>query len=152
MGRDAAEDLAQETLVVLEEKYRHVNPIEELLPLALQIVRFKMGALRRKTVRRGEYTSISVDDVPLPDHAAGPELVFERSEMRERLRSAIGEMEERCREMFRMKLEGMGFEEIRRALGVQSINTIYTWDFRCRQKLLERLGGSWDGSGEGRKQ
>ena len=152
MGRDAAEDLAQETLVVLEEKYRHVNRVEELLPLALQIVRFKIGALRRKTARRGEYTVVSVDDVPLPDHAAGPALIFERNQTRERLRKAIGEMEERCRQMFRMKLEGMNFEEIRRALGVRSINTIYTWDFRCRQKLLERLGGSWDGSGEGRLQ
>lgn len=147
MGRDTAEDLAQETLVVLEEKYRQISRIEELLPLALQIVRFKMGAQRRKAARRGEYTAVSVDDVPLPDHAAGPALLFERNQMRERLRKAIGEMEERCRHMFRMKLEGMNFEEIRAALGAHSINTIYTWDFRCRQKLLERLGGSWDGEG-----
>ena len=69
MGRDVAEDLAQETLVVLEEKYRHVGRVEELLPLSLQIVRLKMSALRRKTVRRGEYTSISVEDTPLPDGA-----------------------------------------------------------------------------------
>jgi len=31
-------------------------------------------------------------------------------------------------------------------LDVHSINTIYTWDFRCRKKLLEKLGGSWDDS------
>ncbi len=147
MGRDMAEDLAQETLLVLEEKYRQVNRIEELLPLALQIVRFKMGALRRKTARRGEYTSVSVDDVPLPDRADGPAALVERHQMRERLRKAIGEMEDRCRQMFRMKLEGMTFEQIRTALGVHSINTIYTWDSRCRQKLLERMGGSWDGEG-----
>jgi len=145
MGRDAAEDLAQETLVVLEEKYRHVNGIEELLPLSLQIVRFKMSALRRKTARRGEYTSVSVDDLPLPDGADGPALALERRQMGERLRAAIAEMEDRCRDLFRMKLEGRNFEEIRQALGVRSINTIYTWDFRCRQKLLERMGGSWDG-------
>jgi RNA polymerase sigma-70 factor (ECF subfamily) len=68
--------------------------------------------------------------------------------MRERLRKAVGEMEERCRDMFRMKLEGRSFEEIRKILGVHSINTIYTWDFRCRKKLLEKLGGSWTGSGK----
>jgi hypothetical protein len=44
--------------------------------------------------------------------------------------------------MFRMKLQGRSFEEIREALGVRSINTIYTWDFRCRQKLLEKMGGN----------
>lgn len=145
MGRDVAEDLAQETLVVLEEKYPHVDRLEELLPLSLQIVRFKMGSLRRKTARRGEYTSVSVDEVPLPDEAADPAQAFERNQMRERLRKALGELEERCREMFRMKLEGKSFEEIREALGVHSINTIYTWDFRCRKKLLEKLGGSWEG-------
>lgn len=147
MGRDVAEDLAQETLVVLEEKYPQVGRLEELLPLALQITRFKMGALRRKTARRGEYTSISVEDTPLPDGAADPEQECERNQLRERLTKAIGEMEDRCREMFRMKLEGKTFDEIRTALGAHSINTVYTWDFRCRQKLLEKLGGSWDGRG-----
>jgi RNA polymerase sigma-70 factor (ECF subfamily) len=141
MGRDVAEDLAQETLVVLEEKYRHVERLEELLPLSLQIVRLKMGALRRKTVRRGEYTSISVEDTPLRDGTANPLQEFERNHLRARLIEAIGEMEGRCREMFRMKLAGKNFEEIRQALDVQSINTIYTWDFRCRKKLLDKLGG-----------
>ena len=150
MGRDVAEDLAQETLVVLEEKYRNVERLEELLPLCLQIVRIKISALRRKTVRRGEYTSISVEETPLPDGATDPAQEFERNQLRARLIEAIGEMEVRCREMFRMKLEGKSFEEIRQALEVHSINTIYTWDFRCRKKLLERLGGSRD-DGRGRE-
>jgi len=137
-------------MVVLEEKYTHVEHLEELLPLSLQIVRLKIGALRRKTARRGEYTSISVEDTPLPDGAADPSQQFERNQLRERLTKAIGEMEDRCREMFRMKLEGMSFEEIRESLGVPSINTIYTWDFRCRKKLLESLGGGWDGSSKER--
>ena len=148
MGRDVAEDLAQETLVVLEEKYPQVERLEELLPLSLQIVRLKMGALRRKTARRGEYTSVSVEDIPLRDGAADPAQEFARNQLQERLLHAIGEMEERCREMFRMKLEGKTFEEIRQALESPSINTIYTWDSRCRKKLLEKLGGSWD-AGEG---
>ena len=131
---------------MLEEKYRNVERLEELLPLSLQIVRLKISALRRKTVRRGEYTSISVEDTPLPDGAPDPAQEFERNQLRARLIEAIGEMEVRCREMFRMKLEGKSFEEIRQALDVQSINTIYTWDFRCRKKLLERLGGSRDDS------
>ena len=53
--------------------------------------------------------------------------------------------EGRCREMFRMKLEGKSFEQIRQALDARSINTIYTWDSRCRKKLLEKLGGKWEG-------
>jgi RNA polymerase sigma-70 factor (ECF subfamily) len=29
-------------------------------------------------------------------------------------------------------------------MGAGSINTVYTWDFRCRQHLLELMGGSWE--------
>jgi RNA polymerase sigma-70 factor (ECF subfamily) len=27
---------------------------------------------------------------------------------------------------------------------VGSINTVYTWDFRCRKNLLELMGGNWE--------
>ena len=29
-------------------------------------------------------------------------------------------------------------------MGAQSINTVYTWDFRCRKHLLELMGGDWE--------
>src|SRR6185369_11978527 len=56
ISRDVAEDLAQEVLMLLHEKYAHLERPEDLLPLSLQIVRFKIMSLRRKAVRRGEYT------------------------------------------------------------------------------------------------
>src|SRR5438876_11148821 len=85
IARDIAEDLAQEVLVLLHEKYSHVTRLEELLPLSFQIVRFKMVSLRRKAARRGVYTRVSVEDIQLPD--VGAELVarLERKQMSERL-------------------------------------------------------------------
>src|ERR1051326_6752309 len=71
ISRDVAEDLAQEVLMLLHEKYPHLETPEELLPLSLQIVRFKIMSLRRKAVRRGEYNQVSVTEVPLPDREAG---------------------------------------------------------------------------------
>ena len=56
----------------------------------------------------------------------------------------LGELGERCRELFRLKLEGYTFAEIQARLKVTTLNTLYTWDFRCRKQLLERLGGTWD--------
>jgi len=53
-------------------------------------------------------------------------------------------MGERCRELFRLKLQGRTFAEIQQLLGAASLNTVYTWDHRCRKQLLEALGGSWD--------
>src|SRR5262249_38317775 len=62
LSRDAAEDLAQEVLILLHEKYPHVEGADELLPLSLKIMRFKMIAWRRKTARRGEFNPVSIDD------------------------------------------------------------------------------------------
>jgi RNA polymerase sigma-70 factor, ECF subfamily len=144
VGRETAEDLAQEALLVLHQKYRHLDRLEDLLPLSLQIVRFKMAAAVRKAVRRGEHTQVSVDDVPPPDDRYNPLTYVERIEMLDRLAAMLAGMEARCQELFRMKLQGRSFAEIRERMGAKSINTIYTWDFRCRKQLLERMGGSWE--------
>ena len=144
IARDVAEDLAQEVLVVLHDKYSHVDGLDELLPLSMQIMRFKMVALRRKLVRRGETGAVSVDDIQLPDRTADPEVEVGRREMLDRIAGAMSRMGDRCRELFRLKLLGRTYAEIQRELGAASINTVYTWDSRCRRELLERVGGSWE--------
>lgn len=141
---DTAEDLAQEVLILLHQKYAHLDRIEDLLPVAFEILRFKMMAQRRKSVRRGEYNRLSLDDVALPDPALDPAAAAERREMRARLIKAIGQLGERCRSILAMKLEGKSFIEIQQTLGAASLNTIYTWDFRCRKQLLELMGGTWE--------
>ena len=144
MQRDIAEDVAQETLLLLEEKYPHITELPDLFPLSFQIVRFKMMSVRRKTERRGEYSQVSVDDIPLPDPRSNPATAFERKQMLERLTAAIGQLGSRCRELIRWKLDGKTFAEIQALSKAASINTVYTWDFRCRQRLLELLGGHWE--------
>jgi RNA polymerase sigma-70 factor (ECF subfamily) len=44
-----------------------------------------------------------------------------------------------------LKLHGLSFIDIQKQLKVGSLNTLYTWDFRCRKQLLERLGPDWAG-------
>ncbi len=134
--------------MLLHEKYAHVDRLEELLPLSLKILRFKMMAVHRKAERRGERGSISVDDVQVPDLGPDPGAYLERKEMLERLRSAMGRLCARCQELMRLKLEGNSFAEIQKRMGAGSINTVYTWDFRCRKELLVLLGGSWEGHRE----
>lgn len=141
---DIAEDLAQEVLILLHEKYNRVERLEELVPLALQIARFKIMSQRRKSQRHGEYTQASVTDIQLPDLEADPATLLERKMMLERLTGAVAQLGDRCRELMRLKLEGKNFGEIQKRMGAQSINTVYTWDFRCRQQLLELMGGDWE--------
>jgi RNA polymerase sigma-70 factor (ECF subfamily) len=140
LQRDAAEDLAQEVLLVLHEKYAALDRVEDLLPLSLEIARFKIMGARRKTVRRGEHTQVSVDDLPLASDAADPFDQAARRQRMERLEAALGALGDRCRQLFRLKLQGFTFPEIQKRLGVASLNTLYTWDFRCRRQLIERLG------------
>ena len=144
MGRDIAEDLAQEVLIVLQEKYPQVTELADLLPLSLQIVRFKMAGARRKSIRRGEPGQVSVEDLQLAAQTASPEEQAHRQESIERLTVAVQKLGERCREIFRLKLLGRSFAEIQEHFGAASINTIYTWDARCRKNLLDLLGGKWD--------
>ncbi len=129
--------------MVLHEKYPALDRVEDLLPLSLEIARFKIMAARRKVSRRGENTQVSVDDLPLPSKEASPFEQASRNEDVERLEAAMLELGDRCREIFRLKLEGLNFPDIQKRLQVDSLNTIYTWDFRCRKQLLEKLGGTW---------
>ena len=141
---DAAEDLAQEVLMLLHEKYAHLDAIEDLLPLSLQIVRYKIMSYRRKAARRGEYSQVSVTDIPLPDPDANPADQMERREMLDRLARAISQLGDRCRQLMRLKLQGMTFPEIQKTMQASAINTVYTWDHRCRKHLLELMGGDWE--------
>ncbi len=142
--REAAEDLTQDVLMVLHEKYPYVKELTELVPLSFQILRFKMLDSQRKTLRRGEYNQESVDDHPLVDPGDDPAMQAEQKERVTQLIAALQQLGERCQKLFRLKLEGHTFPEIMQILGEHSINTIYTWDSRCRKQLLTLMGGKWE--------
>lgn len=125
---------------MLEDRYPAVSEADELLPLSLQIVRFKVMAARRKIVRRGEHTQVSVDDLPLASAGASPLRTTEQRELLDRMVVTLRSLGPRCKELMRYKLQGRTFPEIQARMGAASINTVYTWDFRCRKELLERMG------------
>ena len=144
VSREHAEDLTQEVLVVLHEKYPAVTDLTELVPLAFQILRFKMLDAHRKAFRRGEYNQESVEELPLADPGDDPATQLDQQQRVNRLLAAIMQLGERCRELFKWKLEGKTFPEIQKIMEQQSINTIYTWDLRCRKQLLAAMNGSWE--------
>jgi len=144
VSRAQAEDLTQEALMVLHEKYPHVADLTDLVPLAFQVLRFKMLDAHRKSLRRGEYNQESVDDLPLAEPGDDPMVQLDQKQRVDRLLAAMAQLGERCRELFRWKLEGKSFPEIQKLMRQTSINTIYTWDLRCRKQLLALMGGSWE--------
>jgi RNA polymerase sigma-70 factor (ECF subfamily) len=144
VSRDRAEDLVQDVFSVLHEKYARVTELTELVPLAFQILRFKMLDAHRKSLRRGEYHAESIDDVPIADSRDDPATQIDQKQRVDRLLAALTQLGERCRELFKWKLEGKSFPEIQQLMDQNSINTIYTWDLRCRKELLTLMGGSWE--------
>jgi RNA polymerase sigma-70 factor (ECF subfamily) len=144
VSKDHAEDLAQDVLAVLHDKYPTVVELTELVPLAFQVLRYKMLDAHRKALRRGEYNQESVEEVALAAPDASPEAQLDQKQRVERLLAALALLGGRCRELFRLKLEGKSFPEIQTLMGQTSINTIYTWDLRCRKQLRELMGGNWE--------
>jgi RNA polymerase sigma-70 factor, ECF subfamily len=139
ISKEQAEDLTQDVLSLLHEKYAHVTDLTELVPLAFQILRFKMLDAHRKALRRGEYNQESIQDLPLVDPADDPATQLDQKQRVDRLLAALEQLGERCRELFKWKLEGKSFPEIQKLMGQNSVNTIYTWDLRCRKQLLAYL-------------
>ena len=144
VSREVAEDLTQEVLVLLHEKYARVTELTELVPLAFQVLRFKMLDAHRKSLRRGEYNQESVDELPLANPGDDPATLLDQKQRVDRLLAAVAQLGDRCRDLFTLKLEGHSFPEIQTRMGQHSINTIYTWDLRCRKQLLSLMGGTWE--------
>jgi RNA polymerase sigma factor (sigma-70 family) len=137
-----AEDLTQEVLLLLTTKYAEVEDPAQLVALGLGILRKKQADLWRKSARRGEASAQDATEVPLAHGGPLPDTV---AADRARLRlfaEAAARLEGRCREILRRKLEGLSFVEIAAELG-RPVNTVYSWDFRCHQRLRTLLGDRW---------
>ena len=144
VSKELAEDLTQEVLVLLHVKYALVTELTELVPLAFQVLRFKLLDAHRKSLRRGEYHQESVDELPLANPGDDPATLLDQKQRVDRLLAAVAQLGDRCRDLFKWKLEGNSFPEIQKLMGQTSINTIYTWDLRCRKQLLSLMGGTWE--------
>ena len=109
LSKDLAEDLTQEVLVLLHEKYALVTDLAELVPLAFQVLRFKMSDAHRKSLRRGEYNQASVEELTLTHRDGDPAALLDQKQRVNRLLAGVAQLGERCRELFKLKLEGNSF-------------------------------------------
>ncbi len=121
LSRDAAEDLAQEVLLVLHEKYPTLDRVEDLLPLSLEIARFKIWARGERSSGAARTRRFRWTTCRWPAEAAGSVRAGGAARTLDRLEAALEELGERCRELFRLKLEGYTFPEIQKRLKVASI-------------------------------
>ena len=146
-----AEDLTQDALVLLSTKYAHVAAPEELVALGVRIVALKRSALWRKAARRkalGETPVAPVDPADgdpfdrRPGDLPDPEAIAHDRQRLSIFVEATARLDGRCREILRRKLQGASFVEIALEYG-RPVNTIYSWDYRCHQRLKGLLGDRW---------
>ncbi len=146
-----AEDLAQETLLLLSTKYAHVEAADELVRIAVAIVSRKLQGLWRKRARRarlGEATlphdeDGSVDPIEQAGSAApDPERIATDRQRVAVLVEVAERLGSNCRELLRRKLEGASLKEIAAEMR-RPVNTIYSWDHRCHKRLRGLLGERW---------
>ena len=140
VSRDMAEDIAQDTLLLLSTKYAHLSGVADLVPLSMRIARLKLMNHWRKARRAPVLSVDGPNPPPEPSAEEDVEDGVHRQMMLQGLLRGIDTLSERCRRLMALRLEGRDFEEIRQVMSVDSINTVYTWDNRCRKSLRETLG------------
>jgi RNA polymerase sigma-70 factor, ECF subfamily len=147
IGKDRAEDVAQGCIVVLMEKYPHIRDLTTMMKIAIVVARNKMFEQFRQDKRemqfpddRGDHANKFEEAVPDPADFLRE---MERRQVVDRILGAMVRLGERCRDVLRLKLiESKGSASIKEILGVNSINTVYTWERRCLQQLIDIAGGT----------
>ena len=138
LASDVAEDLIQETFLLLTTKYAHVREPEERVRLGITIIRKKRASHWRKSLRRGEAKAVDATEANLEDDRPDPEELADRRLLVARLRTAVAALSGRCRELVRLKLEERTFPEIAEIMTAK-LNTVYSWDHRCTERLRALL-------------
>ncbi|HLK63072.1 MAG TPA: sigma-70 family RNA polymerase sigma factor [Bryobacteraceae bacterium] len=134
--REKAEDIAHDTVAVLLEKYPNVEDEVQLLKLLYTIKRFvSLGAARKPAEDQFPEAFDS------PDQRLGAEQELTENDKVDALESAIGQLGERCKRLFRYRLKEMETPEIATHLNV-TINNLYQIEMRCTERLRAIMTGS----------
>jgi RNA polymerase sigma-70 factor (ECF subfamily) len=145
IGRDTAEDLAQETLMLLTSKYADLEKVTDLLPVAIRVMQFKaMDKVGSKTWT-AERTKSDPVDLPLPSPEPSPYDQIEAKETAERLAATFKFLGPECRKLMRLRYVGKSTHEIQAIMGIENTSTTNVRIKRCydrwRKLMAEAAGG-----------
>lgn len=140
-NREDAQDAAQEVMLRAWRglpDFRGEASLETWLYRLCQSV--CTDALRRRKLRRADSVDALLEEGREPaSDAPGPQEETERRERHEQLRAALRQLPEEMRTpLILSAIEGLGYEEISRVLGVQ-LGTVKSRISRARKRLKEIL-------------
>jgi len=133
------EDLVQEALMIIYEKYKAIEFERGILPWAYGVLdRVMSGDYRTKT-RRDNILNTHINEViRIHDSYDSAEDHFASTEMAGELWDAMSQLNNKEKEIFKLKLEGFSGEEIQKQLGI-SRTVMDVSVFRGRKKLRKKL-------------
>ncbi len=133
------EDLVHEALTIICEKYKTIEFEIGILPWAYGVLdRVMSGEYRTKTRRETILNTHINEVIKLHDNYDSAEDHFASTELAEELWNALSQLNNKEKEIFRLKLEGFSGEEIQDKLGV-SRTVMDVSVFRGRKKLRKKL-------------
>lgn len=135
-----ADDVTQDCIVALMDRYPHVRDRIDMLKLATRIAGNRICQVYRDRARLAR--------IPETAPAAGnAEEAAQHREMADRVLLGMMELQTCCRDLLRMLLiEQKDYSEIRTLLGIES-DYIYVLRERCFQALKRNVGGTFYGTG-----
>jgi RNA polymerase sigma factor (sigma-70 family) len=139
-----AEDILQDVFSEFIESERRVLPIEQVGAWLFRVARnritdwFRRKKPETRAPRHGEEGDPSWEDTfPSPD--AGPEELYARERMLQKLVAALQELPEGQRTIFiAHELDGLSFQEIAELTG-ESVNTLLSRKYAAVQSLRKKL-------------
>jgi RNA polymerase sigma-70 factor (ECF subfamily) len=134
-----AEDLVQETLETIFEKYKTADLVKGFLPWANQILFFKIGNYYRAQERTSKREEVDAEGEMTTQVMTAPDSSFDDKETSMLLRKALNKLKSECKKILTLLLREESREAIQRAFGGAPMGTIDSKIHRCRKKLKEQL-------------
>ena len=127
-----AEDISQDTLLLIHTRYIHVDAETDLVPIAFRIAGFKCREMQRGKARLKDWPE-GYD--PASEDLA-PDEAVDRDRWLQWILTSLPKLGERCLRIFQLQLLGKTTTEITGILGLTE-NNLYVTAMRCRRKAFE---------------
>jgi RNA polymerase sigma factor (sigma-70 family) len=133
------EDLVQEALVIIFEKYKNIDFERGVLPWAYGVLDRVMSGDYRTRIRRENILNSHINEViKLHNNNESTEQKATSFEMADEIWGALSQLNNKEKEIFKLKLEGFSGDEIQEKLGI-SRTVMDVSVFRGRKKLRKKL-------------
>lgn len=136
--RESARDIAQETLRIALEKYRHVDLAHGFYPWVFTILRNQVGNYLKRRRRDLARLAPLAGGEGMQDPSSGQDV--KAIDLLHSIENALRRASPECQKIFRLLLEGAGRRELSAAFDGEPIGTIDSRISRCRARLLAYLG------------